>query len=91
MSFDAIVVGGGLAGSTFAGALAERGHAVLVLEKDRQFRDRVRGENMLPWGVAVARRLGIVDDLRSPAALVERLHTGGTHRHAQFAGDNSRQ
>src|SRR5512139_3381941 len=68
MSYDAIVVGGGLAGSTFAAALAGRGYDVLVLEKERQFRDRVRGENMLPWGVAAARRLGIVDELRAAGA-----------------------
>jgi 2-polyprenyl-6-methoxyphenol hydroxylase-like FAD-dependent oxidoreductase len=65
MSWDAIVIGGGLAGATFAGTLARRGGKVLVLEKEREFRDRVRGENMLPWGVGTARRLGVLDDLLS--------------------------
>src|SRR5882757_6028363 len=63
MGFDAITVGGGLAGSTLAATLARAGRRVLVLEREVQFKDRVRGENMLPWGVAVARRLGIVDSL----------------------------
>jgi 2-polyprenyl-6-methoxyphenol hydroxylase-like FAD-dependent oxidoreductase len=63
MNYDAITVGGGLAGSTFAAALARAGHKVLILERELQFKDRVRGENMLPWGVAAARRLGLVDVL----------------------------
>ena len=63
MSLDAIVVGGGLAGSALADQLARAGREVLVLEREARFKDRVRGENMLPWGVAAARRLGIYDDL----------------------------
>ena len=63
MTYDAIVVGGGLAGSALADQLARSGYDVLVLERETRFKDRVRGENMLPWGVAAARRLGIYDDL----------------------------
>jgi 2-polyprenyl-6-methoxyphenol hydroxylase-like FAD-dependent oxidoreductase len=63
MTYDAITVGGGLAGSGLADQLARAGHNVLVLERETRFKDRVRGENMLPWGVAAARRLGIYDDL----------------------------
>jgi len=63
MSHDAIVVGGGLGGSALADQLARMGRNVLVLEREARFKDRVRGENMLPWGVAAARRLGIYDDL----------------------------
>jgi hypothetical protein len=44
-------------GSTLASAVAGNGRRVLVLERDREFKDRGRGENMLPWGVAAARRL----------------------------------
>ena len=68
MSYDAIVVGGGLAGSSLADRLARAGHRVLVLERETQFKDRVRGENMLPWGVAAARRLGIHDTLITAGA-----------------------
>lgn len=68
MSYDAIVVGGGLAGAALADQLARAGRDVLVLEREARFKDRVRGENMLPWGVAAAKRLGIHDEL---------VHAGG--------------
>jgi len=32
---------------------------VLVLERETQFKDRVRGEQMHPWGVAELKALGI--------------------------------
>jgi 2-polyprenyl-6-methoxyphenol hydroxylase-like FAD-dependent oxidoreductase len=63
MNVDVIVVGGGLAGSTIATVLAQRGHKVLVVERETKFKDRVRGESMFPWGVAAARRLGVLDSL----------------------------
>ena len=44
---DLVVVGGGLAGASLARPLAEQGARVLVLERDEQFRDRVRGEMMI--------------------------------------------
>ena len=62
-TYDIITVGGGLGGSALAKAMAERGAHVLVLESDEQFRDRVRGETMLPWGVAEAKELGIYDTI----------------------------
>jgi 2-polyprenyl-6-methoxyphenol hydroxylase-like FAD-dependent oxidoreductase len=39
-----------------------------VLEKETQFKDRVRGENMAPWGVGAARRLGLTDHLLAAGA-----------------------
>lgn len=63
MSYDVITIGGGLAGSTLAKCLAERGCRVLVLERETRFRDRVRGEQMHPWGVTEARALGIYQRL----------------------------
>jgi menaquinone-9 beta-reductase len=68
MNLDVVVVGGGIAGSTLARVLARAGKKVLVLEREEKFKDRVRGENIVPWGVATARRLGIVDDLVAAGA-----------------------
>jgi choline dehydrogenase-like flavoprotein len=63
MKYDIIIVGGGLGGATLAKNLAEHGLAALVLERETVFRNRVRGEQMHPWGVAEARTLGVYDDL----------------------------
>ena len=53
--YDIITVGGGLGGSALAKAMAAHGAKVLVLEREKQFKDRIRGEFMAPWGVAEAR------------------------------------
>ena len=63
-SYDVITVGGGLGGAAFAKRMAEHGARILVLERERQFKDRVRGEYLAPWGVAEARTLGLYDVLR---------------------------
>lgn len=60
---DVVVIGGGIAGSATGGVLARRGLDVVVLERQHEFRDRIRGENMQPWGVAEMRRLGLEDVL----------------------------
>jgi 2-polyprenyl-6-methoxyphenol hydroxylase-like FAD-dependent oxidoreductase len=49
-TYDLITVGGGLGGSALAKAMAEHGARVLVVERERRFKDRVRGEAMHPWG-----------------------------------------
>jgi menaquinone-9 beta-reductase len=67
--FDLVTVGGGLGASALAIAMAKGGARVLVLEKETQFRDRVRGEALMPWGVAEARRLGIAELLLQTCAL----------------------
>lgn len=48
--------------------MAERGAKVLVLERETQFKDRVRGEMIVPWGVAEARELGVLDLLKDSCA-----------------------
>ncbi len=63
-SYDIITVGGGLGSSALAKVMAEAGKRVLVLEREREFKDRVRGEYMSPWGVAELRELGIYDLIR---------------------------
>ena len=62
-TYDLITVGGGLGAAALAGAMAEHGAKVLVLERETQFKDRVRGEGLAPWGVKEARRLGIYQTL----------------------------
>ena len=57
--YDLAIVGGGLAGSSLGAALSRTGARVLIIEREAQFRDRVRGEVMQPWGAAEARNLGL--------------------------------
>lgn len=66
--FDLVTIGGGLGASAIAISMARAGAKVLVLEKELQFRDRVRGEGLAPWGVAEARQLGIADLLLKTCA-----------------------
>ena len=60
-AYDITIVGGGLAGSALAKGMAEHGARVLVLEREMEFRDRVRGEAIMPWGVPELRALGLYD------------------------------
>ena len=69
LEYDIITVGGGLGGSAFAKAMAEQGKRVLILERETEFKDRVRGEFMTPWGVAEASG---ARDLRTYSGLVRR-------------------
>ncbi len=69
IDYDLITVGGGLAGASLAKSLAEKGYRVLALEREKVFRDRVRGELVHPWGVAEARSLGIHDLLKETCAI----------------------
>ena len=62
-SYDIVTIGGGMAASALGAAMAKRGARVLILEKETKFRDRVRGEYLVPWGAAEARELGIHDAL----------------------------
>jgi menaquinone-9 beta-reductase len=64
MEYDLIVIGGGLAGAASAKSIAEAGLHVLILEREKSFKDRVRGEAMLGWGVTEAGKLGIDTLLR---------------------------
>ena len=62
-SFDVVIAGGGLAGSSLGGVLARSGLGVLVVEKESGFRDRIRGELSWPWGHAEALRAGLGEPL----------------------------
>jgi len=67
-SFDVVTVGGGLGASSLAIVMARSGARVLILEKETKFRDRVRGEGLVPWGTAEARKLGIAELLLQKCA-----------------------
>jgi 2-polyprenyl-6-methoxyphenol hydroxylase-like FAD-dependent oxidoreductase len=68
--YDLVTVGGGVGGAALAKAMAERGYRVLVIEREMQFKDRVRGEFVFPWGCAEAKALGIYEAL---------IQAGGHH------------
>jgi flavin-dependent dehydrogenase len=65
---DVVIVGGGIAGGALAVRLARAGLAVTVLEQSEQFRDRVRGETMFPWGYAELAKSDLLDIEPFPVA-----------------------
>jgi 2-polyprenyl-6-methoxyphenol hydroxylase-like FAD-dependent oxidoreductase len=75
-NFDLIVVGGGLGGATLARGMAKCGAAVLVVEQEERFKDRVRGEFLPPWGVAEAQRLTVEELLQSCGSYVSHAEMG---------------
>ncbi len=62
-SYDAIVIGGGPAGSTVSGLLARSGRKVVVLEKEKFPRFHV-GESLLPYGLPILERIGVLEKVR---------------------------
>ena len=62
--FDAIVIGGGPAGASSAAILAEYGHRVLVLEREKFPRYHI-GESMIPFTYQPMERLGLIPLMKS--------------------------
>jgi 2-polyprenyl-6-methoxyphenol hydroxylase-like FAD-dependent oxidoreductase len=52
VTVDIAIVGGGIAGAALATVLARDGYEVLLLERQTSYRDKVRGEILVCWGVA---------------------------------------
>ena len=71
---DIIVVGGGPAGATAAGYLAQFGYDVLVIEKAKMPR-HIIGESLLPSAMPILEDLGV---LKEVAAQNFPKKTGGT-------------
>src|SRR3954453_9049352 len=69
-SAEIVIVGGGIAGMSVASALARDGREVAVLEASIDYEDKVRGEEMCPWGVAEAKELGVHQALLDSAARI---------------------
>lgn len=57
-NYDVIIAGAGPAGTTAATLLAQYGHSVLLIERDKHPRFHI-GESMLPMSEPVMKRLGI--------------------------------
>ena len=65
-SYDVIVIGGGPAGSAAAAILAEHGHRVVVLEKEKFPRYHI-GESLLPFTFYPLQRLGLIERMQRSA------------------------
>ena len=62
--YEAIVIGGGPAGSAAATVLAQHGHRVLLLEQERFPRYRV-GESLLPYCYFPLERMGLIGQMKA--------------------------
>src|ERR1043166_7589243 len=62
-NYEALIIGAGPAGSAAAATLAEHGHQVLVLEREKFPRYHV-GESLLPFTFQPLQRLGLIDPMR---------------------------
>jgi flavin-dependent dehydrogenase len=62
-TYDAIIIGGGPAGSTAAAILAQKGRKVVLLEKEKFPRYHI-GESLLPYGFFTLERLGVLDKIK---------------------------
>jgi flavin-dependent dehydrogenase len=65
-SYDALIIGAGPAGSAAAAILAEHGHRVLILEREKFPRYHI-GESLLPFTFQPLQRLGLIDQMRGSA------------------------
>jgi flavin-dependent dehydrogenase len=65
-SYDALIIGAGPAGSAAAAILAEHGHRVLMLEREKFPRYHI-GESLLPFTFQPLQRLGLIDKMRASA------------------------
>ncbi|MBV8296174.1 MAG: FAD-dependent monooxygenase, partial [Acidimicrobiia bacterium] len=75
---DVAIVGAGIAGGALAAVLAQQGLDVLLVERQVEYHDRVRGETMFPWGVAELLDLGLAQVL---------LDAGGGYATSLVLGD----
>ncbi|HZR52005.1 MAG TPA: NAD(P)/FAD-dependent oxidoreductase [Streptosporangiaceae bacterium] len=93
--YDAIVIGGGPSGSSYAITLARRGHSVLLLEREQFPRFHI-GESLLTYTADVLEQLGVLDKVSKAGFVVKRgielTGTEGTFRRLDLAkiGDGLR-
>src|SRR5215467_1270082 len=65
-AFDVLIIGAGPAGSAAATVLAEHGHRVLVLEREKFPRYHI-GESLLPFTFYPLQRLGMLEKMQRSA------------------------
>lgn len=87
MHYDAIILGGGLAGGAAATLLAEQGWRVLVLERHRYPVHKLCGEFLSPEVQAVFARLGVLEAVQEAGARPIRHTRITTADGAVFASD----
>src|SRR6186713_3118622 len=64
--YDTILIGGGPAGATASAILAEYGHKVLVLEREKFPRYHI-GESLIPFTFGPLERIGMIPKMRKSA------------------------
>jgi FADH2-dependent halogenase len=69
--YDAIVIGGGPSGSSYASTLAKSGHSVLLLEKEKFPRFHI-GESLLTYTAEVLDQLGVLKRVCDAGFVVKR-------------------
>src|SRR5882762_6773261 len=65
-NWDAIVIGGGPAGSAASAILSEHGHRVLLLEREKFPRYHI-GESLIPFTYQPLERLGLIPLMKKSA------------------------
>lgn len=63
-NYDAIIIGGGPSGASSAAILAEYGHKVLVIEREKFPRYHI-GESLIPFTFQPLERLGLIPKMRT--------------------------
>jgi flavin-dependent dehydrogenase len=69
--YDAIVIGGGPSGSSYAMTLGRRGHSVLVLERETFPRFHI-GESLLTYTADVLEQLGVLERMCQAGFVIKR-------------------
>lgn len=80
-TWDAVVVGGGPAGSAAALVLAREGRTVLVVDRFRFPRDKACGDGLIPDALRVLEHLGLRGAVEAVAQPVDTLRAFSPSRH----------
>lgn len=64
LSYDVLIIGAGPAGCSAAAVLAEKGHRVLILEREKFPRYRI-GESLIPFTYQPLERIGMIPKMKA--------------------------